>query len=129
VTSPQHPSITPSGIRGLIVELRRCGWRHTVTYQKGTYEQDGTPNADHTWEHVWTRGDQVIRTWLDDHGIVIGVEFGPADDDGSEELPSVHVGVHWIRRHGLLRLWMLAHAMDLTVVAGGQVLSDAEFAR
>jgi hypothetical protein len=66
---------------------------------------------------------------MDDFGLVLGVEFGPASRDCSENFPSVHVGKHWIRRHGLFRLWLLARAMDVTVVTGGQVLSDAEVAR
>jgi hypothetical protein len=96
--------------------LRAQGWRHTRAWRDGGRDRDGAPLDDGVIEHMWRRGDAEIWTYTDLGGAMEGF-LSFRDDDGSDEVASVHV--RFVEKRGFD--WLLGIVADLGVLAGVHV--------
>lgn len=82
--------------------LRAQGWRHTRAWLTGPRDRDGAPLFEEDiLEHTWRRRGADICAYTDPDGAMCGF-LNFRDDEGSDEMASVHVkfaekhGFHWL---------------------------------
>jgi len=101
--------ISPTQIRRLMQSLRVSGWRHTTRWH-----QEGCScgcDGDLLRVHEWTRGNEVIKAWMDSPTTLSGHVLYEAEvgrDDAS-----VTLDVGWLRQHGIAGLLRLAKALGV----------------